>query len=791
MQRKNLIILLIMPFIIALIGVVSINLTFDTFYKDVEISWDFGDMEGVMYTEKLELNAQTDVSDKKNVAPGNELIYSVENKDKTIVDPIAEVIYENGKYYLKANSKGEVILTVSNEKGNKWKKTTVVFYENGAILLTPKIESSQNNIDSTIYYGLYDYDSAYDKVKAKIEFNLQIFPNELIDNINIESSANISASINDNSLVVSVNSVGDSYISLLPTSSYEIDNDATYKFSVVDGVNVYNYNELLQSTNKSSQGEVVCLRKNFVSLDTYNKSTKNNDELFGNYNENTKKFNFANEVYTYKTTYNNEFIREWNEFVKLNSQYQSLKDDLVCGLHIQKDFYGNGYTINMHNLTYPSLITNQDGVAIPTLSASDLFRGPLPFYCLGDPNGMPLVVAYGQDNAGIYIDDDNVMINDLNVLNCSAPGSLSFMDTVGNVIDICANNVTIKNSRVQNGKNVIRAFSSKNLTIDNSLLSNAYNFLIVTGSNEYEKNDSRLKTFFEENGQYNETLNQYLIGNFTDKSSMQQTLNKIQSELNQENLLDKNNLYHGTMTINNTYFYQAGLSCICFESLFNGPYLFTGSPTFINEAFSLVNDKFAMEEGKKIIPFTPSDVSGMSYPVSINVTGDTRFYDYKDVSKIDLNGLIKQNISAFGQMAGKDVDVSIDAIFPLKQTLVQKAKEQGCITTDDEINYINIPVCYYGGGLNLSKITFESELNKKVKTLNVDFAANYLNLPGLALNPNSSIGIDTSNLSGILSVAKKCVVVTTGFEPFKFSLITNDDYLYSQSPNAADLIDRA
>ena len=44
----------------------------------------------------------------------------------------------------------------------------------------------------------------------------------------------------------------------------------------------------------------------------------------------------------------------------------------------------------------PVKIVDMKGVT----NADNLFRGPLPFYTLGDPNGMALITAYGQDNAG-------------------------------------------------------------------------------------------------------------------------------------------------------------------------------------------------------------------------------------------------------------------------------------------------------------------------------------------------------------------------------------------------------
>ena len=83
---------------------------------------------------------------------------------------------------------------------------------------------------------------------------------------------------------------------------------------------------------------------------------ENNVECFGNYNPVTKKFNFKNEIYRFVTTYNKNYIDQWNQSVATSGGSNYISTEILVGLHIQKDFYGNGYTINMHNLTYPTEI---------------------------------------------------------------------------------------------------------------------------------------------------------------------------------------------------------------------------------------------------------------------------------------------------------------------------------------------------------------------------------------------------------------------------------------------------
>lgn len=102
---------------------------------------------------------------------------------------------------------------------------------------------------------------------------------------------------------------------------------------------------------------------------------------------------------------------------------------------------------------------------------------------------MPLIEAFGQDNVGMYVDGSDILINDVNLKNCDFGNLMSNLDYVGTVLETNGNNITIKNSRLSNGKQVVRSFSSTNVSILNSMLSNARNFLLTIGSNDYIKAD--------------------------------------------------------------------------------------------------------------------------------------------------------------------------------------------------------------------------------------------------------------------------------------------------------------
>ena len=793
MKKKNLIILLIIPFIISLLGIVTINVSINTFYGDITgIQWEYDEVEAFELKDtKYLLKATPLNASNAPLDSGNGLIWSCENKDVTIEEPIAEIYYEKNNYYLQPNTEGEVIVTCSNLKGNIFRKMTAIIYTDGVVIITPEISGSQNNIDENIYYGQYDLVNN-EKKEATFNLNVKCIPEEIIDSLSVFSKTD-NIEFNTQNKKVTIKGIGQANLVLSAAG-----NKTSYSFNIVEnGVNVYSYEDLLNCTNKSNEGEIVCLRKSFESLTSYNSKTTNNVELFGKQVDG--KFNFINDVYRFTSTYNIEYLKQWNNFVEENGNLYSKVEPIInVGLRVQKDFYGNGYTINMHNLTYPSMVTQVDNggtiIEIPTLSLTDLFRGPLPFYTLGDPNGLPLVTAFGQDNVGMYVDGNNITINDVNIINADLKGSMSFLNTVGTVMDVHGDNVTVKNSRLSNGKNVLRTFSTSNFTLDNSLLSNARNFLLEVGSDEFMSYDEVSKFEFSsstDGSKINSTLPEYLggkdskgdvdltnyiMGQFTDSNMMKNSILAIQNALNNREAVE--GLYAGNVEVNDTYFYNSGISAIALNNMFNGPFLYSPLPSMVTDVFSMMS-----MEGKPVIPYTPTKVGGLSYPMEIELKGKTKFFDYKDSNNIDITGLVSENISVIArEVFGKDKEINIDTVFPIKPLLLNGARNQGSIYANSGISYINIPIAFYGGGLNLSTVNISNL--EGFENLNEEIEINFLDQ---YLKP----GNGGDMMSMMKDIMLKAVTIVSGYEPFRFVCIKGNGYLFGETPKVSDLIANA
>ena len=201
----------------------------------------------------------------------------------------------------------------------------------------------------------------------------------------------------------------------------------------------------------------------------------------------------------------------------------------------------------------------------------------------------------------------------------------------------------------------------------------------------------------------------------------------------------------------------------------------------IGDLFAAANESFT----KPIVPLEPSNISGISYPVKVKLTGKTTFYDYKRTDQLDISGLISENLSSWANSMDYDVHIDIDDIFPLKSLLYQAANTYLYDTIEEEqtYQYINVPIAYYGGGTNLSVVDSSELITKDHLTneVRVNLLDNYLQLPP---------GEGTIQI--VKNMILKTVTVVTGFEPFKFILLDGKDgYLFNETPQISDLIENA
>ena len=823
MKKKTLVILLIIPFVIALLTFVSVVALTNNVGVDPRIIWNYRENEGFKTNGEYKLEATLEYDESQLLKPGSDtLVWEIQGES----DPnLASIKLKDNAYYLETGSEtGQVVIVCRTENRRVSYSMNAFIYDQGLVLINPVNQSSGTQIDPVRYYGEYDISynddlsaTSLKKNNAQIEIEVEVFSDSGDSSyVVLEKSDNISFDQSRNT--ITINNDGEAYLTLGAASESYIEN--TYSFNIVDeGVNVYSFNDLMMCTNKSQNGEVVVMQVNLESRENaLNKDTngnyideykQQNTKLFGNYNFDTQSFNFNDFIYFQDPKIETKFINQFLENGQLVQGFE-YTTQMKAGVRVQKDFYGNGFTINMHELAYPNhgKIDSVTGKLTPDREL-DYFFGPLTFVSIGDLENIPVVRAYLCDNAGILLDGDNLTINDAKFSNSNSIDNMYNLGFTGTVVEVQGENNTIKNSVIQNGRTCLRAFSTDGLLVDNCLLQNAGEFIVKLGSNKINSTnhskriqfsnplatvDSTFSEFFDSSADVNGSADNLFSSLFEAESLTNEEANnagiildEIQKGLdNYSGIINDDGSvnFDAHVTINDTYFYNSGIYSIAFESAFNGAYLYNGMPSLVKSLAS-------------IFGITPNDIGGTSYPVELTLSGDTRFYDWKDVDSIDSSSLIESNFAAYiGQIGGSSSELgnlSIDTFFPMKAILKQYCINNGLAYRESNSDgstsyYVNRPVAWYGGGYNGSVLINDIDENEYYSfsdNIEVDIANDILH--------GTNVGWSNELLSA--STLAKCVLAAIGSHSFQFitnGAISNNEkpILFDEVPSYLDLSSR-
>ena len=675
----------------------------------------------------------------------------IESSDPSIIEVI-EPTKEDNSWYIKGLKEGEAEITAKLKDSKSLAEDHVHFYIYSAN--TNKILAYDKNISPTIIadhkkYGEFDFDNSFNKVNASFtlktldltglthENDIPVQECEIsyiTDNLTIEQDPftyEYKVTILDE-----ISSNNDSFIEF-KTKKEGYSTVERYNVDIVkDAVNVYNYEDLLHCTNKSENGEKIVLQTNlesaqntFMNYDTSNKNkvidTINapkfrNTEFFGKVKvEDNKNIYYMDDYKTIKTTYDTKYLDYINQTYKLN-----ISTDIKVGIEVKQDLYGNGYTINMHSLTYPSGEGTQTSAGETNIYpiARDPFQGAIDFVAItfsqlsDKPSSYkPIASVAGQDNIGLLINGNDIVVEDVEIKSCNNVTHLSNLAYVGTTVEVMGDNVTIKNSLLQNGRTVLRSFSNKNLVVENSLLRFARDFIIKVGSNTNYYSTS--------------------IGDYPTWSEEECCDNEI--------------------TLNNVQTQSSGFFSLGVDTHFNGSALINGDDMFLSGA---------------------SGLGATSKGTKINILNDTKFFDWKDYTELDISTLIQLT---------KGIDQSIKDLllqnFDIASTIrnaLQGENERYIYHVEEPLyddkgnpviengvqqvekkEYVHGGIAFYGGGKNYSTI------------LNTEESMNELGLNHLK---------DIS-LTGLISSF-------SGNEPFNFYMYDKfSEVTPHSSPNINDL----
>ncbi|MBQ7880750.1 MAG: Ig-like domain-containing protein [Clostridia bacterium] len=451
----------------------------------------------------------------------------------------------------------------------------------------------------------------------------------------VSSSEN--AIINSNGTITLAGDSGEELVQFKAVFEYQgvkIESSPFAIKCVYDGVNVRNYLDLWQETNKATPKPIVL--------------------------HNNIKEDFAVGVANYykeiTTTYDKTYYENIGSVDKAK---------IKILIEFKNDVYGNGYTINAHNVAW--------GKNLQNATTNAVFGGPLNFVAMSENGGMISVKA--QDNVcfAVY---ENVTLSNIELKGCDlqADGNneydLNDLTYTGTTVEVFGNNVNIQYSRISNGRTVLRAFgdindSSKaiNINIKNSVLSGAREFVLRLGSNCFVDGSV-------------ETPSPYLPNDELKTFPVQRTYETMSEseKVNYDNAFIKT-----FVTLKNVVLKDAGIFAIGLDAHFAGTALADGS-SYLG---GLVKDWY--------------NLAKTSYGVKLTFEGDVKMYNWTKIENVDSSTLIETYGPTTFTEISFDVAEMIDVIS-------QNPKFSSIIyqDPDTQTKYVHGGIAFFGGGKNYS-----------------------------------------------------------------------------------------
>ena len=360
-------------------------------------------------------------------------------------------------------------------------------------------------------------------------------------------------------------------------------------------------------------------------------------------------------------------------------------------------------------------------------------------------------------------------------------------------MNLHGDHIEIRNSKLHNGKNVVRAFSSKNSKIVNCLLSDALNFCLTLGSDEATPVDPDATSSFLQldgskksaayddylNGPGQDVLTSYLGslgGDATESRAAEGAINSLQSASHPKTGLHD---YATSLEVEDTLFYRSGVSPIGLENSFNGPFLYNLSPSLMGTLIQALNTPID-GAGHSLVPFVPKNMAFNMAPSKLNLIGKTDFFDDKKPSDFVLDGILQQDFTGLISILPDEIkdkiqklnkDISIDAIFPLKEVLTQLAKDENLVY--NEQGTISVPIAFYGGGYNGSNVEtyrWKNFNDHYAGIKDCDLVHYYLYRP-------------SQGQEVYWNLLYRIVTMVTGFAPFQFGFFDSSGSRYGKYPN--------
>lgn len=523
---------------------------------------------------------------------------------------------------------------------------------------------------------------AYDRSGKLIKF-------EDIDFENIEFSASDGnlAEVSRDAGGVYLHARGTGSVSVYANWKYKdlfgLSGDVSFTFTAVDGVLASDDSGLRAAYAQKRAAvlaEDIYLGENLFNVTADGKRTPK----YGDAEMREKLLEYTGEIYT---------TADWMYYKNIGETHPRVR---YC-LDITADMYGNGHSISAEYIT--NMLDSTD-----TLYDFALFRGPLDFVAT-QSEGIKLAAVKGQDNIVFLVRTDGVTIDNAVLKGCDdktlydSDGGmdLSLLNNMGTVLEIMSN-AAVTNSRVKNGRTVLRAFGRYgidedsyvdaaiekiNVTVDGCELQNAREFLLKIGTNRILRGTAKDPSppLMDANGNVYDRHNSSACDAYIDDSYFMS--NYVLTEV----------------ALKDSVLRTSGLFAIGVESHFSGPMLAR------DDIFNLVGW---------------DNLAGTSYPALLRLIGNVVIADWKEISSVDSSTLIESN-------SQKDslsfLTLNIAEMLKTVQTYDESGAYTNLIAKANGKSYAHGGIAFYGGGknysvLDTSKYTFE-KMNQYIVNLSI------------------------------------------------------------------------
>lgn len=424
--------------------------------------------------------------------------------------------------------------------------------------------------------------------------------------------------------------------------------------AVNGGVNVSDYESLRGATEKS---EPVVL-KNSIML-----GTKTQDVA-----------TLRSYVKTMATTYDR------THYLNNNSQDYTV----MYAIEFRNSIYGNGYELNADYITR----------AVDSVGNPLLYKGPLDFVTAGGNTNTAAVKA--QDNISFLVRTKGVIIDNVVLKGCSDESieqddvtDLTLLNFVGTVLEV-ASDTKILNSRISNGRTVLRVFGGGNgvdnpvldtldgyqakderinVVVESSIISMGREFLVKVGSNR------AVRATNTKNERDETVVNRYELKK-ADGSAYPLDGN---IGLNDNYFYD--NYVTTDLTIKDSVLHTSALFAVGVDAHFGGDML--------NGAGLGATVKW-------------HDLCATSLASVVRIEGNTRILDWKNLTNVDSSTLIETTFAQGSTGGYSFLNLNIGEM--LKK--VQSVSYNNIVEVDGDTTYVHGGIACYGGGYNYSIVDF-------------------------------------------------------------------------------------